>query len=177
MRAEFNLWEYLKTISQTISGLPILSLPLQEEKCKAVLPLSSAAQGSMPSCNNLRTKKKPKVKMCFIFFYRVDKGRLHFLPVSMSLPLAASLNLFTAEWRAEGVKRNDNKSTVLEIHISGYGKMFCIINRASVIGLHINGSMFQFKQQLHTILYSVYRRYCIEIKLVMQPSSVFLINF
>lgn len=34
---------------------PMLSLPLQEEKWSAVLPLSSAAQGSMLSCRSVRT--------------------------------------------------------------------------------------------------------------------------
>lgn len=38
-----------------ITNLPILSLPLQEEKWRAVLPLSSAAQGSMSSCRSFRT--------------------------------------------------------------------------------------------------------------------------
>lgn len=38
-----------------ITNLPMLSLPLQEEKWRAVLPLSSAAHGSMSSCRSFRT--------------------------------------------------------------------------------------------------------------------------
>lgn len=48
-------------INQFCLILPILSLPLQEEKCKAVLPLSSAAQGSVSSSSNLRTKREKKL--------------------------------------------------------------------------------------------------------------------
>lgn len=39
-----------------ITNLPMLSLPLQEEKWRAVLPLSSAAQGSMSSCRSFLTE-------------------------------------------------------------------------------------------------------------------------
>lgn len=40
-----------------VTNLPMLSLPLQEEKWRAVLPLSSAAQGSMSSCRSFRTER------------------------------------------------------------------------------------------------------------------------
>lgn len=44
-----------QSILTCISDLPMPWLPLQEEKCRAVLPLSSASQGSISSCRSLRT--------------------------------------------------------------------------------------------------------------------------
>lgn len=84
----------------------MLSLPLQEEKWRAVLPLSSAAQGSASSCRSFRTRRKyfsgqnkqtSKQKPQQTFKGEHVQGiTLVIIPVSMSLEFAASLSRFIA---------------------------------------------------------------------------------
>lgn len=107
MKAEFNVWKYLKTTFKLPVAYQYPRCHCRRKNVKQFFPCHPQHRGQCHPATTYELKRNPNSK-CTSYLPKVNReGSVHclyFLPVSMSLPLAASLSLLTAENRAEVLK-------------------------------------------------------------------------